>query len=49
MVGSTLALVILGTGLTIVSGPLYGLTSRAATELLDRQPYVHAVFAGESP
>jgi multicomponent Na+:H+ antiporter subunit D len=49
MVGSTLALVVLGTGLTVVSGPLYGLTSRAATELLDRQPYVHAVFAGESP
>jgi multicomponent Na+:H+ antiporter subunit D len=49
MVGSTLALVVLGTGLTLVSGPLYQLTSAAAAELLDRAPYVQAVFAEESP
>jgi len=49
MVGSTLALVVLGTGLTLVSGPLYQLTSGAAAELLDRAPYVQAVFAEESP
>ena len=49
MVGSTLALVLLGTGLTVISGPLFDITSRAAAELLDRQPYVHAVFAEESP
>jgi multicomponent Na+:H+ antiporter subunit D len=49
MVGSTLALVVLGTGLTVVSGPLFDVTSRAAVELLDREPYVRAVFAEESP
>jgi multicomponent Na+:H+ antiporter subunit D len=49
MVGATLALVVLGTGLTVVSGPLFDITTRAAGELLDRQPYVRAVFAEESP
>jgi multicomponent Na+:H+ antiporter subunit D len=49
MVGSTLALVVLGTGLTVVSGPLFDVTTRAAAELLDREPYVHAVFPEESP
>ncbi|WP_199514090.1 Na+/H+ antiporter subunit D [Nucisporomicrobium flavum] len=49
MVGATLALVVLGTGLTVVSGPLFDITSRAATELRERQPYVHAVFAEEVP
>ncbi|MCA2218864.1 Na+/H+ antiporter subunit D [Jidongwangia harbinensis] len=49
MVGSTLALVLLGTGLTVVAGPLFDVTTRAATELLDREPYVRAVFAEESP
>jgi len=49
MVGATLALVVLGTGLTVVSGPLFDVTSRAAVELLDREPYVRAVFPEESP
>ncbi|GIF01051.1 Na+/H+ antiporter subunit D [Paractinoplanes rishiriensis] len=49
MVGSTLALVVLGTGLTVVAGPLSDLTSRTAVDLLDREPYVHAVFAEEVP
>jgi multicomponent Na+:H+ antiporter subunit D len=49
MVGSTCALVLLGTGLTVVSGPLFDVTSRAATELRDREPYVRAVFAEETP
>jgi multicomponent Na+:H+ antiporter subunit D len=49
MVGSTLALVVLGTGLTVVSGPLTDVTSRAAVQLLGREPYVRAVFAVESP
>ncbi|MEV4703190.1 Na+/H+ antiporter subunit D [Actinoplanes sp. NPDC049316] len=49
MVGATLALVVLGTGLTVVSGPLFDVTSRAATELRERQPYVDAVFAEEVP
>jgi acetyl-CoA C-acetyltransferase len=46
---STLALVVLGTGLTVVSGPLFDVTSRAAVELLDREPYVRAVFPQEAP
>jgi multicomponent Na+:H+ antiporter subunit D len=49
MVASTLALVVQGTGLTVVSGPLFDVTSRTAAELLDREPYVRAVFAEESP
>jgi multicomponent Na+:H+ antiporter subunit D len=49
MVGATLALVVLGTGLTVVSGPLFDVTSQAATELLDREPYVRAVFPGVAP
>ncbi|MEU8236294.1 Na+/H+ antiporter subunit D [Actinoplanes sp. NPDC048967] len=49
MVGATLALVVLGTGLTVVSGPLFDVTSRAAAELRDREPYVRAVFGEETP
>jgi multicomponent Na+:H+ antiporter subunit D len=49
MVGATLALVVLGNGLTVVSGPLFDVTSRAAAELRDREPYVRAVFGEESP
>jgi multicomponent Na+:H+ antiporter subunit D len=49
MVGATLALVVLGTGLTVVAGPLSEFTGQAATELRDREPYVRAVFAQESP
>jgi multicomponent Na+:H+ antiporter subunit D len=49
MVGSTLALVVFGTGLTVVSGPLFDVTSRAAAELREREPYVHAVLAGNTP
>ncbi|MEU4426468.1 Na+/H+ antiporter subunit D [Actinoplanes sp. NPDC024001] len=49
MVGSTVALVTLGTALTLISGPLFDVTSQAATELLDREPYVYAVFGEESP
>jgi len=49
MVGATLALVVLGTGLTVVSGPLFDVTTQAATELLDREPYVRAVFGEEAP
>ena len=49
MVGATLALVVLGTGLTVVAGPLSDLTARAAVELRDRAPYVRAVLAKERP
>jgi multicomponent Na+:H+ antiporter subunit D len=49
MVGSTLALVVLGTGLTVVCGPLINFTTRAAADLLSREPYVEAVFVAETP
>ncbi|WP_250032807.1 Na+/H+ antiporter subunit D [Paractinoplanes maris] len=49
MVGATLALVVLGTGLTVVSGPLFDVTGQAAQELLDREPYIQAVFPEEAP
>ena len=49
MVAATLALVVLGTGLTVVSGPLIEVTTRAAADLLGREPYVRAVFGRESP
>jgi multicomponent Na+:H+ antiporter subunit D len=49
MVAATLALVVLGTGLTVVSGPLIEVTTRAAADLLGREPYVRAVFGAESP
>jgi multicomponent Na+:H+ antiporter subunit D len=42
-------LVLLGTGLTVVSGPLYAVTTEAAAELLDRQRYVRAVFGEATP
>jgi multicomponent Na+:H+ antiporter subunit D len=33
--------------LTGLAGPLYGLTSRAAADLLDRTPYTTSVFGTE--
>lgn len=44
MVGSTAALVIIGVGLTVVAGPLYGYTDRAAVDLRARTPYIEAVL-----
>ncbi|SDY06181.1 multisubunit sodium/proton antiporter, MrpD subunit (TC 2.A.63.1) [Geodermatophilus africanus] len=50
MVGATAALVVLTVALTGLAGPLYGLADRAATDLLDRTPYVSSVFGeGEVP
>jgi multicomponent Na+:H+ antiporter subunit D len=50
MVGATAALVALTVALTGLAGPLYGLADRAATDLLERTPYVASVFgAGEVP
>jgi multicomponent Na+:H+ antiporter subunit D len=45
MTGATVALVAVGLALTVVAGPLYTLTDRAAADLLARTPYVSAVFA----
>jgi multicomponent Na+:H+ antiporter subunit D len=44
MVGATAAMVVVTMGLTVVAGPLYGVAQRAAEDLLDRTPYVSAVF-----
>jgi multicomponent Na+:H+ antiporter subunit D len=44
MVGATAAMVVVTVGLTVLAGPLYGVAERAAEDLLDRTPYVSAVF-----
>jgi len=44
MVGPATALVAFGLALTLVAGPLYSYTERAATTLLDGHTYVDAVF-----
>jgi multicomponent Na+:H+ antiporter subunit D len=50
MVVPTLTLVSLGTALTFVAGPLFGITERAAEELRDRTPYIETVLDdGSSP
>ncbi len=45
LVLATTAVVALGTALTLVAGPLFGLTQRAAIDLTDRSPYLDAVSA----
>ncbi|MFQ1001684.1 Na+/H+ antiporter subunit D [Modestobacter sp. SSW1-42] len=47
MLGATAAMVALTVALTVVAGPLYGFTDRAAGDLLDRTPYLESVFGGE--
>jgi multicomponent Na+:H+ antiporter subunit D len=50
MVGATAAMVTVTVALTALAGPLYGIAERAADDLLDRMPYVSAVFGeGEVP
>ncbi len=46
MVGSAAALVVGGVALTVVAGPLYDYTERAAATLRDRDQYVTAVLPG---
>ncbi|EYR63624.1 monovalent cation/H+ antiporter subunit D [Actinotalea ferrariae CF5-4] len=46
MVGSAAALVVAGVALTVVAGPLYDYTERAAATLRDREQYVTAVLPG---
>ncbi|WP_433800503.1 Na+/H+ antiporter subunit D [Actinomycetospora sp. CA-084318] len=45
MTAATAGLVAVGVSLTIVAGPLYALTDRAAADLTARTPYITAVFA----
>ncbi|MFI0791094.1 Na+/H+ antiporter subunit D [Micromonospora rubida] len=49
MVGATAALVVLGLVFTVAAGPLFGVSTDAATDLRARTPYVRAVFPGGSP
>ena len=49
MVAPTLALVVLGVGLTLVAGPLFEVSSQAAADLLLRTPYIEAVFPQGAP
>ena len=44
----TVVLVTFSVGLTVLAGPLFGITDRAAAELLERKPYVQAVL-GDQP
>jgi multicomponent Na+:H+ antiporter subunit D len=48
MVGATAALIGCSLVLTVVSGPLFGYTGRAAHEVLDRTGYVSSVVPGGS-
>ncbi|WP_209308915.1 Na+/H+ antiporter subunit D [Blastococcus sp. CT_GayMR16] len=49
MVGATAVMVAVTVSLTGIAGALYGYTDRAARDLLDRTPYVEAVFDGPVP
>ncbi|MGY2081944.1 Na+/H+ antiporter subunit D [Modestobacter sp. SYSU DS0657] len=44
MMAATAAMVVLTVGLTVVAGPLYGMTTRSAADLRDRTPYIEAVY-----
>src|SRR5690606_811452 len=44
MVGSTAVLVVLGLAVAVFAGPLYALSERTATDLLDGTTYVQAVL-----
>ncbi|GAA4697039.1 Na+/H+ antiporter subunit D [Nocardioides nanhaiensis] len=49
MVGPTAGLVALSVALTVVAGPLFAYTDRAADDLLDRTAYVQAVLPEGAP
>ncbi|SIO84168.1 Na+/H+ antiporter subunit D [Nocardiopsis sp. JB363] len=46
MVGATIGLVAFGLAMTVFAGPLIGYSSNAATDLLERTPYIEAVLGG---
>lgn len=45
MVAPTLALIAVGLGLTVLAGPIFAYSDRAATEVLDRSNYISAVLS----
>ena len=47
MVGSTVALVVVGVALTVFAGPLFKVADGSARIMLDRTAYIHSVL-GES-
>jgi multicomponent Na+:H+ antiporter subunit D len=49
MAAATGAMVVVTVGLTFVAGPLYGYTDRAARDVLERTPYIDAVFGDPVP
>jgi multicomponent Na+:H+ antiporter subunit D len=49
MVGATAVMVAITVALTVIAGPLYGYTDRAARDLIERTPYLEAVFDGPVP
>lgn len=46
MTSATAAMTAVGLAVTVFAGPLYGLSDRAAGDLLDRATYQRAVFPG---
>ncbi|GAA3675782.1 Na+/H+ antiporter subunit D [Arthrobacter ginkgonis] len=48
MVGPTAGLVALGVALTVFAGPLFQLSEQAASQMLERTPYIEAVFGAEA-
>ena len=46
MVATTVVLVLVGVGLTVVAGPLYGFAQRSADDLVGGAAYVRAVLPG---
>jgi multicomponent Na+:H+ antiporter subunit D len=49
MVVPTIALIVLGLTFTVLAGPIFGYTERAAAEVLDRGEYISAVLSGGVP
>ena len=49
MLAPTAALVLVGVGITFVAGPLFGISDRAAQDLLDRTPYTSTVLHDRVP
>ncbi len=49
MLTPTTALVVVGLSLTVLAGPLYAMTDRAAADLRARTPYISAVFGSQVP
>ena len=49
MVVTTAALVLVGVGITVVAGPLYGYAQRAAADLVGGTAYVRGGPAGRDP